>query len=351
MAGFPTVNFGESEKGLFSPEEIQRLMRVEHARAVRYDYPLTLMLIEVDRLGALHDLYGVESKDEILRSVITLLRSSVRSSDVLGCLRDQRLMAMFPHTPREAAAALAGRLLRGCRELAFKSDGRSLRATLSIGIALLVPNDHVDFERFVRNAEESLEASIEAGGDRSIEHSVLQRRFAAREPVLRGRERRPGPLPSARPSPARAAPPAPPPLPALPSFEDLEGDTVEERIRSLFRALGPRTNELEALERDVIAAIETSLREARARNTSEVDRERHIDVLERRLAKLKQLLEATEEELARMIQEKSIDPGIASIYRQVQGISPAVRDYQRKRELLGLIYQANVELLKQIKGA
>ena len=94
-----------------------------------------------------------------------------------------------------------------------------------------------------------------------------------------------------------------------------------------------------------------SLREARARDITDEDRERHVEVLERRLAKLKQLLEATEEELGRLIQEKSIDPGIASIYRQVQGISPDARDYQRKRELLGLIYQANVELLKQIKGA
>ncbi len=352
MPGFPTVNFGESEKGLFSTEEIQRLMRVEHARAVRYAYPLTLMLIEIDRLESLHDLYGVESKQAIRRSVTTLLRSSVRSSDVLGCLRDERMMAAFPHTTPESALALARRLLRGCRELAFKSDGRSLRATLSIGIAQLAHEEPGEFERLVSEAEEALAAAVAGGGDRSVEHANLPRRRETARPAQPGPRahvpRAPIPaLPAAAPpTPARA-----PALPPLPGYEELEGLTATERIKSLFRALGPRSKETEALEREVIAAVEASLREARSKSISAEDRERHVELLERRLAKLKQMLEATEEELARLIQEKGVDPGIASIYRQVQGLVPEARDYRKKRELLGLIYQANVELLKQIKSS
>jgi hypothetical protein len=61
------------------------------------------------------------------------------------------------------------------------------------------------------------------------------------------------------------------------------------------------------------------------------------------------LLEATEEELGRLVQEKSADPGIASIYRSVQGIEPGERNYEKKRELLTVIYRANVELLRQLK--
>ena len=50
MPDYPTANFSESEGGLFSLSQIQHLMRVEFNRAQRYEYPITCMLIAVDRL-------------------------------------------------------------------------------------------------------------------------------------------------------------------------------------------------------------------------------------------------------------------------------------------------------------
>ena len=58
---------------------------------------------------------------------------------------------------------------------------------------------------------------------------------------------------------------------------------------------------------------------------------------------------ASEEELARMVQEKSLDPGVASIYRSVQGLDPSARDFKKKKELLAVLYRANVELLRQLE--
>src|SRR5574341_1126521 len=98
MSGFPTLDFGQAEGGLFTPEEVGRLMESEYARSLRYDYPLALLLVEIDRLESLHDLYGVESERRILRAVASLLRSVTRASDVLGSLRDQRLLVLLPHT-------------------------------------------------------------------------------------------------------------------------------------------------------------------------------------------------------------------------------------------------------------
>src|SRR6185295_5320609 len=115
MSGFPSVNFGQSEGGLFTAEEIARLMESEYQRALRYGHPLALLLVEIDRLESLHDLYGVESEKRILRAVAELLRSSTRASDVLGSLRDDHLLLVLPHATAAGAATLARRLLAGCR--------------------------------------------------------------------------------------------------------------------------------------------------------------------------------------------------------------------------------------------
>ena len=98
MPEFPHTRFSEQAQGLFSPVEIERLMRAEFERAQRHKYPVVCMLIAVDRLGQLQDLYGCESKDEILQEVIGVLRSATRDSDTIGFLQDDRLLALFPHT-------------------------------------------------------------------------------------------------------------------------------------------------------------------------------------------------------------------------------------------------------------
>ena len=125
MSGFPTVNFSDTEEGLFTPTEILHLMRVEYERARRYEYPAALMMIAVDRLEYLHDLYGWESKEEILQGVITALRGTTRDSDFLGCMQDDHLMVVFPHSSEDTITAIATRLLRVCREIDFQSDSEA----------------------------------------------------------------------------------------------------------------------------------------------------------------------------------------------------------------------------------
>jgi len=340
----PRLNFGQSEGGLFSREEIRRLMEIEFSRSQRYGYPLTLLLVEVDRLESLHDLYGVESKARIVSSVISLLRSSTRASDVLGCLEDERLLMLFPHTHRSEAATIARRLLSGCHELEFRGDGRSLRASLSIGSAQRV--EESAFPDALAAAERALAAALQVGGDRLVEYESL----APKEPPRVARS-----IPTAppvRPAPARAAPapaqPAPPP-PRLPDLTELAGASLEERVASLFELLGPSTSGGE-LAQEVLDTIHLTLAEARTKRATQAEIAREIELHERRVARLKELLGASEEDLARMVREKSADPGIASIYRSVQGLDPLAQNYAQKKELLKVIYQANVELLAELRG-
>ncbi len=330
MSGYPTVNFGQAESGLFSPAEIARLMEREYQRALRYGQPLSLLCAEIDRLESLHDLYGVESEQRIQAAVATLLRSSTRPSDVLGAARGERLLVLLPHTPRAGAVAVARRLLAGCRELEFRGEGRSLRASLSIGIA--AHGDEDGLARLTEMAELALRAATTAGGDRFVEYE----RPRAADPE-RGSERA-----LAAPRSARNAPP-----PALPAVDELAGTTLEEKVRKLLQlAGGPGMVEL---EREVLAILQQTVGEARRPRASRAEVLEEMRVLEERIAQQKRLLDASEEELARMIQEKSVDPGVASLYRTVQGLDPSEQDFRKKKELLAVIYRANVELLRQLE--
>jgi hypothetical protein len=56
----------------------------------------------------------------------------------------------------------------------------------------------------------------------------------------------------------------------------------------------------------------------------------------------------TDAELKRALSQQSVDPGVASIYTSVQGLSSNDVQHELKKELMSKIFQANLELRKQI---
>jgi hypothetical protein len=68
------------------------------------------------------------------------------------------------------------------------------------------------------------------------------------------------------------------------------------------------------------------------------------DLLERRIEKLNKALAQTEQELVELASAKSIDLGVPSLYRTVQGLSPETAHFERKKSLLALVFLENLEI-------
>jgi len=154
--------------GVFSLSQIRHLMRVEFGRAQRYGYPLSCLVIGVDRLESLRDLYGYEFRESVLEAVIELLQEETRTCDYLGRLMDDRLMAILPHTTAEGAQVTARRILSAAHGLAFQPQGSALRVTLSVGISNYEDDNTLFFDSLVEAAEGALGEAQRGGGDRFV---------------------------------------------------------------------------------------------------------------------------------------------------------------------------------------
>jgi diguanylate cyclase (GGDEF)-like protein len=175
MTDFASAGASDAGSNLFSLTQIRHLMRVEFSRAQRYGYALTCLVISVDRLGHLRDLYGYDSKEAILEDLVSLLEEETRSCDFLGRLVDDRLMAVLPHTDRHGANVTADRILRGARELEFEADGRPLQITVSVGGCAFDADNTLFFDALVEAAELALEDASSEGGDRYVHRDPVPR--------------------------------------------------------------------------------------------------------------------------------------------------------------------------------
>jgi diguanylate cyclase (GGDEF)-like protein len=318
MPEFSSVTFSGDQEGLFSAEEVKRLMRAECARASRYGYPVTAMRMAVDRLDQLGDLYGFESREAILKEVTAVVRRNTRESDFLGYKVGGNFHAIFPHTSKEAGPALASRLLKDTAQLVFDEGSARVQVTLSIGVTYCAAGQKVDFDTLTNEASAAIDRALHAGGSR---FEV----YVAPEPVLEQ-------LPAKEVDPGAIT-------------EHLSG-MLDTKLEDLFKSMGKNIPDFGGREHEVLA-----LAVKKMEANHDLMREQHarqVELLERRLTKVSDSLEETESVLRRSAAAGAPDTGVASIYRSVQGLADVEDDLVLKKEMMSKIFEANLELHNQL---
>jgi len=142
---------------------------------------------------------------------------------------------------------------------------------------------------------------------------------------------------------------------ALSTANRYEGENTEiaAKVREVLRALAATGGTKLADAEDLVMALVMDIVNAERGSADEARRalrDREVDVLQRRIKKLAESLDATEQRLQSVAAMKSIDPGISSVYREVQGLDMADAHVGKKRELMAEIFRANLALQKRAKA-
>ncbi|MFL6291009.1 MAG: diguanylate cyclase [Thermoanaerobaculia bacterium] len=108
----------------------------ELERARRFRYPLSVILCDMDHFKEVNDTYGHLAGDAVLREGAAVLRSSLRTGDLLGRYGGEEFLAILPQVDLEAARAAAERLRLGLEGLPVPLPMvPQVRITASFGVA------------------------------------------------------------------------------------------------------------------------------------------------------------------------------------------------------------------------
>jgi diguanylate cyclase (GGDEF)-like protein len=113
--------------GLLNRRSLMERLELETARALRYQRALSVLVLDIDHFKRINDTLGHEAGDEALVLLATIVRSSVRGSDIAARLGGEEFVVVAPETAIEGAQVLAERLRA---EIQLRAS-----YTVSIGVA------------------------------------------------------------------------------------------------------------------------------------------------------------------------------------------------------------------------
>ncbi|RDE19539.1 diguanylate cyclase [Motiliproteus coralliicola] len=133
---YRTLSSVDPLTGLLNRRRFSEMGRVELERAVRFNTPVTVLIIDVDRFKQVNDRFGHDFGDRVLQGISHALERQARSSDILARIGGEEFAMLLPQTRLEQARPLVERLLNQVRQLEFECDGQLVSTTISVGVVM-----------------------------------------------------------------------------------------------------------------------------------------------------------------------------------------------------------------------
>lgn len=138
----------------------------EWPRAQRFFRPLTIVVCDVDNFKKYNDIYGHVRGDRCLHDVAQALHKSVhRPGDLVARYGGEEFAMILPETTLEAAREVAEKCRQAVQDLAIEHavNAHFGVVTISVGVACVVPSEHMSYGDLIEMADQALYESKERG--------------------------------------------------------------------------------------------------------------------------------------------------------------------------------------------
>jgi len=131
-------------------------------RARRFQYDLSIVIIDLDNFKAYNDTYGHQSGDQILIKSAEIFKRCFRNTDTIARYGGDEFIIMCSKTKKSETAKIVEKLMRDLetQDFAHYKDNRMI--TLSAGIASF-PDDGTTISELIKSADEALYEAKGAG--------------------------------------------------------------------------------------------------------------------------------------------------------------------------------------------
>lgn len=133
------------------------LADIEFRRVQRYQRPMSIMLIDLDRFKNINDLHGHSVGDATLRWFADICTATIRHKiDIVGRFGGEEFAIIYPETKLSSALEAAKRLQQSAACSAVDAGGLKLNVTFSAGIVSFQGQESITLDQLIERADRAM---------------------------------------------------------------------------------------------------------------------------------------------------------------------------------------------------
>ena len=150
--------------GVHNREYFMKRLIQELERANRFQFPLSLLMVDIDNFKQVNDMLGHPQGDAVLKIIAKLLKKEVRAIDLAGRYGGEEFIIMLPETgygderANASGALVVAERIRKAVDDEFRGMQKPLNLTVSVGVAVRrFPQEReMDYRELIRVTDEQL---------------------------------------------------------------------------------------------------------------------------------------------------------------------------------------------------
>jgi diguanylate cyclase (GGDEF)-like protein/PAS domain S-box-containing protein len=143
----------DSLTGAYNRRYFNTLIKKEMSRAKRYDYPIALVMADINRFKEINDRFGHQAGDDVLKETAKQIKERIRKEDTLIRYGGDEFLIVLPQAEGNSIREVTKRICQavdGCKSPNACID---FSIGLSIGVAIWKPSEKKEIEEILNIAD------------------------------------------------------------------------------------------------------------------------------------------------------------------------------------------------------
>lgn len=153
--------------GINNRRHFVELAEKELARAIRFQRPFTLLVMDVDHFKRINDTWGHAVGDLVLQQIARVTNEAMRTQDHFGRTGGEEFAIVLVETEGSSAVEAAQRLCASVADARIVPCDDCIPVTISIGVAQLHGRT-IDFNQLLLEADRAMYKAKEAGRNQAF---------------------------------------------------------------------------------------------------------------------------------------------------------------------------------------
>lgn len=154
--------------GLPNRRAIDLWVENQLSSAARHEFPVWIVIADLDHFKRVNDTYGHEAGDNVLKAFSSVLKANTRRSNTCGRLGGEEFLLILTHTNREQTQIALERIRTRLALEKFQLGNETFSVTASFGVAGFSGTSAVEFADLLSHADSAL-YTAKANGRNRIE--------------------------------------------------------------------------------------------------------------------------------------------------------------------------------------